>query len=124
MTAPLAIVVYEHLVLGNQLGNKLRDMGYRVTMLNDPGKLLEVAEKEKPLVVLVDLDCKVADAVALVGQLKNMPGTKHLPVLCFTSHDDKRQHEAAVAAGASLVAGDQAILHQFPQLLDQVLQVE
>jgi CheY-like chemotaxis protein len=124
VTAPLAIVVYEHLVLGNQLGNKLRDMGYRVTMLNEPPKVLEIAEREKPLVVLLDLDCKAAGAVALIGQLKNSTGTKHLPVLCFTSHDDKKRQEAAVAAGASLVAGDQAILHQFPQLLDQVLQVE
>ena len=124
MTAPLAIVVYEHLVLGNQLANKLKDMGYRVTMLNEPGKLLEHAEKEKPLVVLVDLDCKVADPVALIGQLKHSAGTRHVPVLCFTSHDDKKRQAAAVAAGASLVAGDQAILHQFPQLLDQVLQVE
>jgi len=124
VSAPLAIVVYEHLVLGNQLGNKLRDMGYRVTMLKEPGKVIEVAGKEKPLIVLVDLDCTVTDAVALIGQLKHTDGTRHLPVLCFTSHDDKKRQEAAVAAGASLVVGDQAILHQFPHLLDQVLQVE
>ena len=74
--------------------------------------------------MLVDLDCKVADPIALIGQLRNCVSTKHLPVLCFTSHDDKKRQAAAVAAGASLVAGDQAILHQFPQLLDQVLQVE
>ncbi len=124
MTSPLAIVVYEHLVLGNQLGNKLRDMGYRVTMLNEPNKLLEHAERDKPIVVLMDLDAKNADAIAVVGQLRNTVSTRHLPVLCFTSHDDKKRQEAAVAAGASLVAGDQAILHQLPQLLDQVLQVE
>lgn len=124
MTNPLAIVVYEHLLLGSQLVNRMRDLGYRVIAVTDPSTLVAQADKEKPLVVLADLDSKKNDLCAILGQLRANPATQHVPVLAFCQQANTKLADAAHAAGATLVAGEDAILPQLPQLLEQVLQVE
>ena len=65
MTEPLAIVVYENLLPGSQLANRLRDMGYRVHTLGVATDLMDFLKNEKPLVILSDIStqceshCKV-----------------------------------------------------------------
>lgn len=121
MTQPLALLVYEQLMPGSQLINRLKDLGYRVQTLSDAAALVAEAEKEKPLVVIMDLACRAADVNGVIQQLKAHAATAHLPVLAFTTNPAAAAQEAAVAAGATLVAGSEAILAQLPQLLDQVL---
>ena len=123
MTQPLALVFYERLLPGTQLVNRLQDLGYRVQTVHAAEALVSVAEQEKPLIVLTDLEStksKVCDAIV---QLKQNPGTKHLPVIAFASEQQEELQKAAGAAGA-LVTGEVAILQHLPQLLDQALQLE
>jgi CheY-like chemotaxis protein len=124
MTSPLALVVYENLLPGSQLANRLQDMGYRVQAITDPGSVLAQAEAEKPLVVLMDLDSKTADICDLIKRLKENPATGHLPVLAYADQKSKDLQQAAIAAGATLVAIDTALLAQLPQLLEQALEVQ
>ena len=124
MTDPLAIVVYEHLLLGSQLVNRLRDLGYRVLAITDPTTLVVQAERERPLLVLVDLESRANDLCAIIGQLRAHPGTQHLPVIAFCQQKNTHLQDAAHAAGATLVAGENAILSQLPHLLEQALQVD
>src|SRR6266850_298297 len=56
MTEPLAIVLYERLMPGSQLVNRLQDLKYRVQTVNDPALLVDCAEQAKPMLVLVDLE--------------------------------------------------------------------
>jgi len=121
MKQPLAFLVYEQLMPGSQLTNRLKDLGYRVQTLPDAAALVAEAEKEKPLVVIVDLTSSTTDVNAVIQQLKANTATAHLPVLAFSTKSDQAVQDAAVAAGATLVAGSEAILAQLPQLLDQVL---
>lgn len=121
MTQPLAFLVYEQLMPGSQLANRLKDLGYRVQTLHEPAALVAEADKEMPLLVIVDLASATANVNAVIQQLKGNAATAHLPVLAFTVNTDQAIQDAAVAAGATLVAGSEAILAQLPQLLDQVL---
>jgi CheY-like chemotaxis protein len=123
MTSPLALVVYENLLPGSQLANRLRDMSYRVVAVTDPATLVEQAEQEKPIVVLLDLASKSTDMCDLIKRLKENPATGHLPVLAYTDQKSKDLQQAAIAAGATLVAVDTAMLAQLPQLLEQALEV-
>src|SRR5882672_9380576 len=56
MKRPLTLCLYEKLLPGGQLVNRLQDLGYRVQSLSDPKSLVEHAEREKPLVVIADLE--------------------------------------------------------------------
>jgi PleD family two-component response regulator len=124
MTTPLALVLYENLLPGSQLVNRLQDLGYRVQTLNDAQTLMLQSRQERPLVVVTDLSSTNADVCAVIRELKKNPETKHIPVIAFTDLKDKNLQAAASSAGATLVAGSDAILEQLPALLEQALQVE
>jgi CheY-like chemotaxis protein len=124
MTQPLALVLYEKLLPGSQLVNRLQDLNYRVQVIADAGRLLECAEQAKPMLVLADLASSRNDVCAALGRLKQNPATKHLPVVAFSEQEAGELQAAAQAAGATLVVGEAAILNHLPQLLEQALQVE
>ena len=125
MTQPLALFLYEKLLPGGQLVNRLQDLGYRVHSISDPRKLVDSAEQEKPLLVIADLEPhhqRVCDAIA---QLKSNQATAHIPVIALTNTDPTSTvHAAARSAGATLIVGDTAILAHLSLFLDQALQVE
>jgi CheY-like chemotaxis protein len=120
----LALVVYENLLPGTQLVNRLQDMGYRVQALAEVGRLVEQAQQEKPLLVMVDLATRETEFCAAISALKKDPATAHIPILAFVDHKNTSLQAAAREAGATLVASDAAVLAQLPRLLEQVLQVE
>jgi CheY-like chemotaxis protein len=124
MTKPLALVFYEELLPGSQLVNRLQDLGYRVQTILQLSELAGAAEKEKPMVLLMDLKTASGDVGAAIRQIRTSAQTSHLPILAFTGKRNRKLQESATEAGASLVAFDDAILKQLPQLLEQVLQVD
>jgi CheY-like chemotaxis protein len=83
MTQPLALIVYERLLPGSQLVNRLQDLSYRVQTLGEAERLVECAEQAKALLVLVDLASTRSDVCAAIGRLKQNPATRHLPVIAF-----------------------------------------
>ncbi len=124
MTQPLALVLYEKLLPGSQLVNRLQDLSYRVQVVADAGKLVECAEQAKPMLVLADLESAQNNVCAALARLKQNPATKHLPVIAFSREDAAELQASAKAAGATLLASETVILNHLPQLLDQALQVE
>ena len=123
MTDPLALVLYEKLLPGSQLVNRLQDLKYRVHNLTDPKTLVTEAQLQKPMVVLVDLPSEGGAVCEAIKQLKENPATKHLPVVAFTSGGESAQ-VAGQACGATLVVSDSAILTHLSEFLEQALHVE
>jgi PleD family two-component response regulator len=124
MTTPLALVLYENLLPGSQLVNRLQDLGYRVQTLNEAQTLVLQALRERPMVIIADLVSATTDVCAVIRELKRNQETKHVPVIAYADLKNEKLQSAASAAGATLVAGSDAILDQLPELLDQALQVE
>ena len=121
MNEPLAILLYEKLMPGSQLVNRLQDLNYRVQTVTDADALPPLAEREKPLVVVADLYSAQNKVCAALTKLRQNPATAHIPVVAFSSRNDEALHAAAREAGATLVATEAAITHHLPQLLDQAL---
>jgi CheY-like chemotaxis protein len=124
MTQPLALVLYEKILPGSQLVNRLQDMNYRVQALADAATLVECAQQTGPMVVLADLESTRNNVCDAIAGLKANPATKHLPVIGFCGEKAAGLQAAARAAGAAVVVDETAILNYLPQLLDQALQVE
>jgi CheY-like chemotaxis protein len=124
MTKPLALILYENLMPGSKLANRMQDLGYRVVTLSNPTRLVEQAEREKPMVVLADLTSNPTGVCAAIGAMKSNPATAHIPILAFTGQKSQKSIAEATAAGARLVASNAALLDQLPHLLEQVLQVD
>jgi CheY-like chemotaxis protein len=125
MTEPLALVVYEKLLPGSQLVNRLQDLKYRVQTLSDPRQLAATATEAKPMLVFLDLDdAGGKDPCAAVKQLRENPATSHIPVVGFTMDATKETEESARAAGVTVVATEAVLLNHLPQLLEQALHIE
>ncbi len=124
MTQPLALVVYEKLLPGTQLLNRLQDLKYRVQPVADVGALVACAKQEKPIVVFADLISSTQDVCSAIARLKQDPETQHIPVIVFAPEHAAEIQEAGRNAGAALVVSDNALLNHLGQFLDQALQVE
>jgi len=124
MTEPLAIVLYERLMPGSQLVNRLQDLKYRVQTVNDPALLVDCAEQAKPMLVLVDLESSRKAVCGAIIRLRQNPGTAHLPVIGFGTEPPADLQEEARKAGVNVIANEAAILGHLPQLLEQALQID
>jgi CheY-like chemotaxis protein len=124
MTQPLALVLYEKLLPGSQIVNRLQDLNYRVEVITDPALLANAAEQSKPLLVLADLESTHQNVCAALGRLKQNPATEHLPLIAFSGESTQDLQAAAQAAGITLLVTEAAILNHLPQLLEQALHIE
>ncbi len=124
MTQPLALVLYERLLPGSQVVNRLQDLNYRVQSLTQPEQLTASAEETKPLIVLTDLEPAPPKVLTAVRQLKQNTATQHLPVIAFGADATDALKTEAESAGVTLLVSETAILNYLPQLLDQALQLD
>ena len=124
MAEPLALFLYEKLSPGGQLVNRLQDCGYRVQTSSNAQALVEQAERDKPLLVLVDLEPSASQTVEAISRLRQNTATSHIPVIAIASATNTSLQENARTAGATLVVSDTAILVHLNELLEQALQVD
>ena len=124
MTQPLALVLYEKLLPGSQLVNRLQDLNYRVQTVADPALLVGCAEESKPLLVVADLESPGNKVLAALGSLRNNAATRHLPVIGFSREDTADLRAAGETAGITLLVTEAAILNHLPQLLEKALEVD
>lgn len=124
MKQPLALVLYEKLIPGSQLVNRLQDKNYRVMTVTDPDSLLSLGKAEKPLLIFADLVFESADVFPAITRLRRDPDTAHIPIIAFAEADSQDLLNTAQNAGAKLVVSEAALLAHLPQLLEQALHVE
>ena len=123
MTRPLALVLYEKLLPGSQLVNRLQDLNYRVQTISDPSLLSQCAEQTKPLLVVADLE-SAQNVLNALSSLKQNPATNHLPIIGFSKDDSPEQRASAEKAGITLFVTEAAIINHLPQLLERALELE
>jgi CheY-like chemotaxis protein len=124
MVQPLALVLYEKLLPGTQLVNRLQDLNYRVQTITDAAKLVECAEQDKPMLVLADLASSRNNVCPAIVRLRQNPATLHVPVIAFGAETAPEIQAAARTAGATLIVSETALLGHLAQFLEQALQVE
>ena len=124
MKQPLALLLYEKLLPGGQLVNRLQDLGYRVQPVPAPGDLVPAAERERPMLAFVDLEPRFETICEAISALRQNEVTAHIPVIAFATQQNLPAQETARNAGATLVVNDSALLLHLGQFLEQALHVD
>jgi len=124
MTEPLALVFYEKLLPGQQLVNRLQDLGYRVQAVTNPISLEAEVQQKKPMLLIAEFPADATAVTTIVTALKQNSATAYIPVLAYVAEANPELREAARSAGANLVASEAHVLDQLPQLLEQVLRLD
>ena len=95
----LVVEDYEDTSLAMRLA--LEDRGYRIIEASDGAQAVRVAERERPAVVLMDLNLPVLDGFAAAERIRANPGLKETVIVAVTAHQDPDLRARALAAGCN-----------------------
>ena len=77
----------------------LESKGYRVLAADNGVRAVEVAVKNHPDAVLLDLQLPKMDGLSVTRSLRQLPVFKSVPIIMLTGHDPNRYRQAAIDAG-------------------------
>jgi two-component system chemotaxis response regulator CheY len=84
---PLVLVVDDDPAIRITLGVKLRGSGFRVVEAVDGLDALEVFQREKPQLVIVDVGMPRLDGYGFTERLQALPEGRDVPVVILTAQD-------------------------------------
>ena len=81
----------------------LHELGYEPILFEFPAGALEWLAKEKPALVLTDLNMPEISGIELTKRIRATYTAEQLPVIMVTTQSDVQDHEAAAAAGVNSI---------------------
>jgi two-component system, cell cycle response regulator DivK len=78
---------------------ELEQLGYFVIEAENGEKALEVAEREHPDIILMDLSLPVMDGIEATEKIRATDGLNRVPIIAVTAHQETDFREGAKAAG-------------------------
>ncbi len=78
---------------------ELEQLGYRIVEADNGEKAVEVAERERPDIILMDLSLPIMDGIAATERIRASDGFKTVPVIAVTAHQETDFRADAKAAG-------------------------
>lgn len=82
-------------------GFLLRSQGYQVREATTAAAAFEMVEKERPDLIVMDIQLPGMDGLEVTRKLKEQPATADIPVVAVTSFAMKGDREKALAAGCA-----------------------
>ena len=70
----------------DMLSRRLERRGYQVVIAVDGAQGVQMAQAEKPDLILMDMSLPVLDGWAATRQLKTLPTTQAIPIIALTAH--------------------------------------
>lgn len=77
----------------------LKAKGYSVVRARDGREGLEMAEKERPDLILLDIQLPIMDGHTIARELRRLPQTERTPIIALTSYAMPGDREKALASG-------------------------
>jgi two-component system, cell cycle response regulator DivK len=77
----------------------LRPEGYELTMATTALEGLQLAESERPEVILMDIGLPVIDGLEATRRLRENPGNRSIRILAVSAHALEGDRQRAAAAG-------------------------
>jgi len=99
------------------LAQRLTRHGFEVGIASDGVQGIEVARRERPDLILMDLGLPSLDGWTAARRLKQMPDTKDIPILALSAHTMPGDREKALDAGCDDYDAKPVV---FKRLLDKI----
>lgn len=95
------LVVDDSATIRQMLCFTLRQAGFAVLEATDGQDALERLDGSRVDVILTDLNMPRLDGIAFIRRLRNLPASKHTPVLMLTTESQESKRQEGRAAGAT-----------------------
>jgi two-component system alkaline phosphatase synthesis response regulator PhoP len=114
------LVVEDERLMAEMYRDRFSQKGYQVFWARDSEEAFELAKKEKPDLILLDILLPTDNGIALLKRIREDPSISKLKVIAFSNYDEIRTKKEAFKLGVE----DYLIKTQYTpnQLLDKVKQ--
>ena len=85
------------------LGHRLKADDYETVFASDAITAVNMARKEEPDLVLLDLGLPAGDGYVVMDRMRSMPALENIPVIIVTARDVLVEQETASLAGADAI---------------------
>ena len=99
MPMPRILLVEDNEPSRDMLSRRLKRRGYDVSTAVDGQEALDVARRELPDLILMDMSLPVIDGWTAVRELRADPATARIPVIALTAHAMAGDRERSFEAG-------------------------
>jgi len=111
------LAVVDDLLFTVKISDAAKRVGLDVEFLKSERDVLEKATHERPLLIILDLNCNSVEPLKLIAKLKAHGDLKKISLIGYLSHVQGELKQQAHEAGANIVMARSA----FSQNLQQIL---
>jgi CheY-like chemotaxis protein len=98
---PKILIVEDNEMNRDMLSRRLARQGFEIALAVDGRQGVEMAAKEKPDLILMDMSLPVMNGWEATEKVKSNPATKNIPVIALTAHAMSEDREKCIAAGCN-----------------------
>ncbi|HKQ50953.1 MAG TPA: response regulator [Pyrinomonadaceae bacterium] len=121
-SAPPTVMVVEDFEDNRFMMRRLLEMsGYRVLEAVNGEEAVELAHKERPQLILMDLSLPQLDGLAATRRIRQHPDMRDVPIVAVSAHDTADFHADALAAGCNDYVTKPIDFDQLEALLKRLL---
>ncbi len=100
----------------------LRARGYRSLLKAVNGEeALEIAIREKPALVLMDIQLPRVNGLEVTRRLKQIPSLRHIPIIALTAYAMKGDREKFLGAGCDAYLSKPVSTRELPKMIGRIL---
>ena len=99
----------------------LRPYGYTIFKATDGEEALEVAVREKPALIMMDMQLPRLSGLEVTKRLRQMPDFNHVPIIAVTAYAMKGDREKFIAAGCDAYLPKPINTRELPGVVAEML---
>lgn len=96
---PKILLVEDNEMNRDMLSRRLARKGYDVAIAKDGQRGIDMAGRESPDLILMDMSLPVIDGWEATRRIKGSAGTRGIPIIALTAHAMASDREKAMEAG-------------------------
>ena len=100
----------------------LRARGYTTLEATDGEKALDMAIRERPDLIVMDIQLPKVSGLEVTRRLRVMPGLGRIPIIAITAYAMKGDRERIINAGCDVYLPKPIDTRRLPGLIDELLQ--
>jgi len=99
----------------------LRPHGYTLLQATDGEEALQIAMRDKPDLIIMDIRLPKVSGLEVTGRLRQMPDFSHLPIIAVTAYAMRKDKEKAIEAGCDAYLSKPINTRELPKVVAEML---
>ena len=116
---PCVLIAVDDLFFSSKITETAKQLGVPLQFARTQDEVIARALSEKPALVIIDLNSTRSNPVETIGQLKEDPDLRHIPIVGFLSHIQADLKVKATMAGCDRVLPRSAFTASLPKILTE-----